>query len=80
LRQLFNLASETNLDLLLCALYHRTFITERDDERPTELGESPFATSAFSLAVAEPGGVESAPNRQAGSSPPVSTETADGVL
>ena len=42
LREQFNLPSNTNLDLLLCALYYRTFITERQEEEPAR-GGSPFA-------------------------------------
>jgi hypothetical protein len=40
LRQKFNLPASTNADLLLCAVYHRTFITDRRDE-PAREG-SPF--------------------------------------
>ncbi|MHC4178370.1 MAG: RDD family protein [Planctomycetota bacterium] len=40
LREKFNLPPGTNVDLLLCALYHRTFITERHDKVPQE--GSPF--------------------------------------
>jgi uncharacterized RDD family membrane protein YckC len=40
LRRKFDLPAGTNFDLLLCALYHRTFITDRE-EQPTEIG-SPF--------------------------------------
>jgi uncharacterized RDD family membrane protein YckC len=42
LREQFNLPPNTNLDLLLCALYYRTFITERQEELP-DRGGSPFA-------------------------------------
>ncbi len=42
LREKFGLPPATNLDLLLCALYYRTFITERQDEEPIR-GGSPFA-------------------------------------
>lgn len=41
LRDKLDLPRETNLDHLLCALYHRTFITDRGDEVPPE-AESPF--------------------------------------
>lgn len=44
LRQKFNLPLSTNSDLLLCALYHRTFITDRrrpEGTRPAREG-SPF--------------------------------------
>lgn len=40
LRKRFDLPANVNLDLLLCGLYHRTFITDRQDE--PELLESPF--------------------------------------
>ncbi len=40
MREKFNLPPGTNVDLLLCALYHRTFITERHDKVPRE--GSPF--------------------------------------
>lgn len=43
LREKFDLSPKTNLDLLLCALYYRTFITERQDEEPARVGASPFA-------------------------------------
>jgi uncharacterized RDD family membrane protein YckC len=43
LREKFGLPPTTNLDLLLCALYYRTFITERQDEEPARDGMSPFA-------------------------------------
>jgi hypothetical protein len=42
LRERLNLPPNTNLDLLLCALYYRTFITERQEETPIRAG-SPFA-------------------------------------
>ena len=48
LRERFGLPAETNLDLLLCALYHRTFITDRSDDESIfrrvggESGGSPF--------------------------------------
>ena len=42
LRERFDLPPNTNLDLLLCALYYRTFITERQAEEPAQ-GGSPFA-------------------------------------
>jgi uncharacterized RDD family membrane protein YckC len=41
LRQ-FGLPRDTSYDLLLCALYYRTFIADRGDERKPR-GESPFA-------------------------------------
>ncbi len=42
LRQRFNLPAEINLDLLVCALYHRTFITDRPDEQQVAEPGSPF--------------------------------------
>jgi uncharacterized RDD family membrane protein YckC len=44
LRRQFGLPPQTNLDLLLCALYHRTFITDRDDGSGVRSG-SPFEDS-----------------------------------
>jgi uncharacterized RDD family membrane protein YckC len=41
LREKFNLPPETNLDTLLCALYQRTFVAEREEEQ----GQSPFAAA-----------------------------------
>jgi uncharacterized RDD family membrane protein YckC len=52
LREKFNLPPNTNLDLLLCALYYRTFITERQDEEPVSTG-SPFAEPKNPYAFAE---------------------------
>jgi uncharacterized RDD family membrane protein YckC len=46
LRMQFGLAPETNLDLLLCALYHRTFITDREESRTARPG-SPFGIPQF---------------------------------
>ncbi len=43
LQEEFDLPADTNHDLLLCALYHRTFITDRDDE--SSRGSSPFMNS-----------------------------------
>ena len=40
LQQKFNLSADTNHDLLLCALYQRTFLTDRDADRSG--GDSPF--------------------------------------
>lgn len=45
LRQTFDLPQDTNLDHLLCGLYHRTFITDRDDELVDVRVGSPFAES-----------------------------------
>jgi uncharacterized RDD family membrane protein YckC len=42
LREKFNLPPGTNLDLLLCALYYRTFIAEQASEESPQ-GVSPFA-------------------------------------
>jgi uncharacterized RDD family membrane protein YckC len=41
LRQRLDLPPGTNLDHLLCALYHRTFVTDRGEETPPA-AESPF--------------------------------------
>jgi uncharacterized RDD family membrane protein YckC len=51
LRQRFNMPPSTNYDLLLCALYHRTFVTDRIDDDVLRLGspfqvKSPFASPA----------------------------------
>ncbi len=44
LRDKFGLPADTNLDLLLCGLYHRTFITDRQEEAvEATIIESPFA-------------------------------------
>ena len=49
LRERFELPVDTNLDLLLCGLYQRTFITDWDDETsirggsPFKVTQSPFA-------------------------------------
>ena len=40
----FNLPSDTSHDLLLCALYHRAFVSERSDDY-RDGGMSPFAVS-----------------------------------
>ena len=45
LRERFDLPPDTNHDLLLCALYHRTFITDRNDEASPRFG-SPFRTQS----------------------------------
>lgn len=49
LRRQFNLPPNTDLDLLLCALYQRTFLTETDE---TE-GDSPFAERPLPVAQVE---------------------------
>jgi len=41
LRERFGLPGQTSLDLLLCGAYHRTFITDRDDDPEIRTG-SPF--------------------------------------
>lgn len=51
LRRKFQLPPGTNLDLLLCGLYHRTFIADRVEE-PIRSG-SPFREPAAPLAQAE---------------------------
>jgi len=48
LRQKFNLPPDTNLDLLLCALYQRTFVAER--EEPAD-GQSPFGSASTPFAT-----------------------------
>jgi uncharacterized RDD family membrane protein YckC len=64
LRERFDLPEGTNPDLLLCALYHRTFITDRaDDHVPSgespvgpagqEEPSSPFAEAAEPVVAAE---------------------------
>ncbi len=62
LRKKFNLPPETNLDLLLCGLYHRTFVTDNHDE-PAAAGsplrqplESAETTVAIAAARADWGG------------------------
>jgi hypothetical protein len=45
LRERFDMPPDTNYDLLLCALYHRTFITDRNDEPSLRTG-SPFQTQS----------------------------------
>jgi uncharacterized RDD family membrane protein YckC len=51
LREQFNLPQNTNLDLLLCALYYRTFITEKQTEESVH--GSPFAASNNPFAFLE---------------------------
>jgi len=48
LRQKFHLPADTNLDMLLCGLYYRAFITDRNDESvpglsPFRAVQSPFS-------------------------------------
>ncbi len=52
LRERFGLPLGTDLDLLLCAVYHRTFITDRNgaDAASANVG-SPFATSPTSAGL-----------------------------
>jgi uncharacterized RDD family membrane protein YckC len=52
LRDQFNLPPNTNLDLLLCALYYRTFITDKQTDEPVRVG-SPFAESNNPFAFLE---------------------------
>jgi uncharacterized RDD family membrane protein YckC len=57
LLQRFGFPSDTSYDLLLCALYYRTFVADRgDDERPNEIdGKSPFVSPASTgSTLAEP--------------------------
>jgi uncharacterized RDD family membrane protein YckC len=46
LRERFNLPPDTNLDLLLCGLYQRTFITDRQEQTSVRMG-SPFAEAPW---------------------------------
>ncbi len=48
LQQQFNLPPDTDVDLLLCAVYYRTFITDRRDEEEAVAPGSPFAPVATS--------------------------------
>ncbi|NLX98094.1 MAG: RDD family protein [Rhodopirellula sp.] len=48
LRRQFNLPPETNLDLLLAAVYHHTFVTDRREEERVVAAGSPFAPIATS--------------------------------
>ncbi len=61
LRQKFDLPTRTDLDLLLCAIYHRTFITDRPQEpsstEPSSTG-SPFQASPLPVAQLDEGGDE----------------------
>jgi len=61
LRERFGLPPEVNLDHLLAAVYHRTFITDREDEAPRG-GGSPFREETVEAALAEePVGAASQP-------------------
>jgi len=51
LQEEFALPADTNPDLLLCALYHRTFITDRDDD--SSRGSSPFMNPQSPFAKSE---------------------------
>ena len=52
LTEKMNLPANTNHDVLLCALYHRTFITDRaGDDAAMQLGQSPFAQVAPPVAA-----------------------------
>jgi len=53
LREEFNLPGNTDLDMLLCGLYQRTFITEWGEEPSVQPG-SPFRESGSPFAPAEP--------------------------
>ncbi len=66
LLQKFNMPAETNADLLLCALYHRTFITDRQDEEERGPGESPFAIAATSWTPGEATNAEGKMAEEAG--------------
>ena len=52
LRDKLRLPPQTNLDLLLCALYQRTFVTDREDE--SSAAGSPFATVQRTSPFAQP--------------------------
>lgn len=64
LRQKFDLPADTNFDLLLCAVYQRTFIADRGQE-PIRSG-SPFRETVSVIAELAP---PVAPGRLAGRSP-----------
>ncbi len=46
----FELPADTDYDLLLCALYHRVFITDRDREEDASSGEPPPVASGMASA------------------------------
>jgi uncharacterized RDD family membrane protein YckC len=50
LREKFDLPPGVNLDLLLCALYYRTFITDKQEDEPI-LTASPFAQACSPFAA-----------------------------
>lgn len=50
LREKFDLPHSVNLDLLLCALYYRTFITDKQEDEPLR-GSSPFAQASSPFAA-----------------------------
>lgn len=54
LRQQFRLPPETNLDLLLCALYQRTFVTDRHEASEVSYGASPFAPGSLASELPTP--------------------------
>lgn len=56
LRQKFQLPVNIDLDMLLCGLYHRTFIADR--EEPSEPNRSPFVDPASPFAAAAATGLE----------------------
>lgn len=59
LREEFNLPGNTDLDMLLCGLYQRTFITDWDEGPPAQPGSpfreagSPFVPAEAALSAAE---------------------------
>jgi len=53
LRRQFGLPPNTNLDILLCGLYERTFITDREDESASA-GSSPFSEESIVPATIVP--------------------------
>ena len=53
LRERFNLPVDTDLDMLLCGLYQRTFITDWEEESPNQAG-SPFAETQSPIREGSP--------------------------
>ena len=61
LRERFQLPANTDLDLLLCAVYHRTFITDRHDDDQFLEATSPFAQPVASPFASQPAGMDNQP-------------------
>jgi uncharacterized RDD family membrane protein YckC len=84
LRDRFGLPEETDLDQLLCGIYHRTFITDRNGDSPANGQAAPLAeqSAANPFAVVEVAEVEgteatengAAPSTQRGASPAATRE------